>query len=245
MISQSTLARHVVVLVIALLLGALFLMSRSQWSEMHRYNRAVGDVSLVFIALAMAIGPIARLTNWRWIRSLLVYRRELGIWAVVAALIHTVIILFGWVELDLWRLFGFEFHPGLQRYVMVRHGFALGNALGIVALLYGFVLAGTSNDFSQRVLGISVWKFLQQGAYVLWWLVALHTGYFLFVHFLDFHRAIPDPNWAQWPFVGLVMAVVFIQSAAIVGTWRRQRAREKTKANVNIVHNNYREPNNG
>ncbi|MDA7429206.1 ferric reductase-like transmembrane domain-containing protein [Primorskyibacter aestuariivivens] len=227
--SQLTLSRHVIVLALAILLGYALLLSRSEWSEMHRYNRAVGDVSLILLSMAMAIGPVLRLTNWKWVRRLLLYRRELGIWSVVAAFIHTAIILIGWVELDLWRLFGFEFHPELQQYVMVRHGFALANALGVVALLYGFVLAGTSNDLSQRVLGASVWKFLQQGAYVLWWLVIIHTGYFLFVHFLDFHRAIPAPNWAQLPFVGLVLTVILIQSAATVGTWRRQRARERVR----------------
>ena len=231
--SQSTLSRHLIVLALAILLGYAFLLSRSEWSEMHRYNRAVGDVSLILLSMAMAIGPVLRLTNWKWVRRLLLYRRELGIWSVVAAFIHTVIILIGWVELDLWRLFGFEFHPGLQQYVMVRHGFALANALGVVALLYGFVLAGTSNELSQRVLGASVWKFLQQGAYVLWWLVIIHTGYFLFVHFLDFHRAIPAPNWAQLPFVGLVLTVILIQSAATLRTWRRQRARERV--NVDAV----------
>ena len=228
--SRPTFVRHFVVLLLSILLFVAFLYSRAEWSEMHRYNRAIGDVSLVLISFAMVIGPVSRLANKKWLRSLLPYRRELGIWAVVAALIHTIIILFGWVELDLWRLFGFEFHPGLQQYVMVRHGFALGNALGILALLYGFVLAITSNNLSQRILGNSVWKYLQQGAYVLWWLVVAHTAYFLFVHFLDYHRAIPEPNWAQLPFIGLVLLVVLAQSAASVVTWRRARMREQASA---------------
>ncbi len=153
------------------------------------------------------------------------YRREFGIYAVVLALIHTIIILIGWVDLDLLRLFGFEFHPNLERYVMLRHGFALANAVGIMALAYGVVLALISNDASQHLLGQSIWKFLQQGAYVLWWLVVLHTAYFLFVHFLDFHRQTPDPNWAQWPFVVLVLNVITLQFFATLGTWQRQRAR--------------------
>ncbi len=225
---QSTIYRHLTVLTLAAILGYAFLLSRSEWSAMHRYNRAIGDVSLILVTLAMAIGPTTRLSGWKWVRGVLPFRRELGIYAVVAAAIHTIIILVGWVELDLWRLFGFEFHPDLQRYVMVRHGFALANAAGIVALIYGIVLALISNDFSQRLLGPSVWKFVQQGAYVLWWLVVLHTAYFLFVHFLDYHRQIPDPNWAQWPFVGLVLAVIAMQTAAMAVTWRRQRAREST-----------------
>ena len=156
-------------------------------------------------------------------RELLPYLRELGIYAVIAALVHTSIILLGWVELDLMRLFGFEFHPGLQRYVMVQHGFALANAVGIFALLYGLVLAATSNDASMRLLGNGVWKFVQQGTYVLWWLAVAHTVYFLFVHFVDFHRQTPEPNWAQWPFVTLVLLVTGLQIAATFKTWRRTR----------------------
>ena len=138
---------------------------------------------------------------------------------------HTVIILIGWVELDFARLFGFEYHPQLRRYVMVQQGFALANVVGVAALLYGFVLAATSNDFSQRKLGTSVWKYIQQGAYVLWWLVVLHTAYFLFFHFLDFHRQTPEPNWAQWPFVILVGVVLALQLAGTLVTWRTQRSR--------------------
>jgi sulfoxide reductase heme-binding subunit YedZ len=156
---------------------------------------------------------------------MLPYRRELGIYAVIAAIIHTVIILIGWVQLDFARLFGFEFHPQLQEYVMVQQGFGLGNLIGIAALLYGIVLAVTSNDFSQKRLGTSVWKYIQQGAYVLWWLVVLHTAYFLFFHFLDFHRQTPEPNWAQWPFIILVGVVLLLQTAATLVTWRSQRQR--------------------
>ena len=140
---RPTLIRHLLVIAISAALGYLLLLSRAEWSEMHRYNRALGDLSMVLVAVAMALGPLARLSSARIFRKLLPYRRELGIYAVVAAIVHTVIILIGWVELDFARLFGFEFHPQLRRYVMVQHGFALANVLGIAALVYGLVLAGT------------------------------------------------------------------------------------------------------
>lgn len=220
--------RHLVVIVLSVLGTGLFLYSRGEWSAMHRWNRAVGDMSLVLVALAMALGPMSRL--WRSSARVLPYRRELGIYAIILALIHAAIILFGWVTLDLMRLFGFEFHPGLQRYVMVNQGFALANLIGILALIYGIVLAVTSNDRSLRWLGNSVWKFVQQGTYILWWLTVLHTAYFLFVHFLDFHRQTPEPNWAQWPFVALVGIVVALQIAASVTTWRKTRQPRGTSA---------------
>ncbi len=184
---------------------------------------AFGDASLVLIALAMVIGPLARL--WPRATPLLPWRREFGIWGVVAAGVHTVIILSGWIEWDLARLFGFQFHPGLARYVMVEKGFALGNVIGIAALLYGLILAVTSNDLSQRLLGLPIWKFVQQGTYVLWALIVVHTACFLYIHFLDFHRQTPEPNVLQWLFVVLVGMVLSLQIAASRRTWRLRRQR--------------------
>lgn len=215
--------RHLFVILLALAGVYALLLSRAEWSEMHRWNRAIGDMSLVLVAFAMAIGPLARLRAAT--RVLLPWRRELGVYSVVLAAIHTVIILAGWIEWDLIMLFGFQFHPGIGSYVMVQQGFALANVLGIAALLIGLGLAITSNDFSLRFLGGKVWKFVQQGTYALWWLIVLHTGYFLFVHFLDFHRQTPEPNWAQLPFIVLVVVVFGLQVAATSVTWARARDR--------------------
>ncbi len=214
-------SRHMLVLLIAGLAVYGFLESRQQWSEMHRWNRAIGDVSVLLIAISMAIGPLARL--WPGFRVAIPWRREFGIYGVMLAIIHTVIILDGWVEWDLIRLFGYQLNPQTGIYVMALHGFGLANVIGIVALVYGLALALTSNDWSQRLLGGAIWKFLQQGAYVLWMLIGIHTAYFLYLHFQDFHRRVPEPNWAQMPFAAFVTAVMAIQLAAFVKTWRSKR----------------------
>ncbi len=213
--------RHLVVL---FLVGAgiyAFGESRAEWSAMHRWNRAVGDVSLVLISISMAIGPLARM--WPWFRRFIPFRREFGIHGVLLAVAHTVIILDGWVEWDLVRVFGYELHPLTGNYIMLQHGFALANVIGIVALVYGFILALASSDWSQRLLGGSVWKFLQQSSYVLWMLIILHTAYFMYLHFQDFHRTTPAPNWAQIPFAALVGVVALLQLSAFVKTWRKKR----------------------
>ena len=213
--------RHFVVLLVAGLGTYAFMESRAEWAAMHRWNRAVGDMSLVLVSLSMAIGPLARL--WPVFRMGIPWRREMGIYGVLLAFVHTVIILDGWVDWNLIRLFGYELHPVSGVYVMLQHGFALANVIGIVALVYGMVLALASNNWSQRLLGGSVWKFLQQSAYVLWMLIVLHTAYFLSLHFQDFHRPVPEPNWAQLPFAGLVALVALLQLAAFVKTWRSGR----------------------
>jgi len=219
-------ARHFMVLLAAGLGTYAFMESRAEWSEMHRWNRAVGDMSLVLVALSLAIGPLARL--WKMFRSAIPWRREIGIYGVLLAVIHTIVILDGWVEWNLIRLFGYEMHPVTGLYVMLQHGFGLANVIGILALLCGIVIAATSNDWSQRLLSGSIWKFLQQGAYVLWMLIIIHTAYFLYLHFQDFHRKVPDPNWAQMPFAILVGLVTLLQLAAFLKTWRTRRGSRRT-----------------
>jgi len=219
--------RHFAVLIIAALGTYAFLESRAVWSEMHRWNRAVGDMSLVLIALSMGIGPLARL--WAGARAALPWRREFGIYGVLLLIIHTAIILAGWVEWDFARLFGYEIHPTTGQYVMLQQGFGLANAIGIIGLLYGVVLALASNDWSQRLFGGGSWKFLQQGAYVMWMLIVVHTAYFLYLHFQDFHRRIPDPNWAQVPFAALVALITALQLLAFVKTWRSKRGKRQKR----------------
>ena len=108
---------------------------------------------------------------------------------------------------------------------MLAHGFSLANIVGIIALAYGLVLALTSNNKIQVALGQSAWKFIQRGTYVLWALAVLHTTYFLYLHFQTFHRAPPEPNILQWPFAGLVVVVLGLQTAAFLLTWRSAKRR--------------------
>jgi len=215
-------SRHIIVMIFAAVGAYGFLELRAEWSEMHRWNRAIGDMSLILIALSMAIGPLSRLITK--FRMAIVWRRELGIYGVILALIHTIIILAGWIEWDIIRILGYQFHPS-GIYVMLQHGFGLANVIGIIALAYGAVLALSSSDWSQSFLGVSIWKFLQQGAYVLWMLIVVHTAYFLYLHFQDFHRPVPEPNWLQLPFAALVTVVITLQLAAFVKTWKLKRNR--------------------
>lgn len=220
--------RHLIVLILAVVGTYAFLETRAQWSPMHKWNRAMGDMSFVLIAFSMAIGPLSRLSSK--FRGLVPFRREFGIYGVILAIIHTIIILAGWIQWDLIRLFGFQLHPS-GVYVMLQHGFGLANIVGIVALLYGIILAISSSNWSQRILSGTVWKFLQQGAYVLWMLIIIHTAYFLYLHFLDYHRSVPEPNWLQLPFAIFVGIVVLLQMLAFIKTWSMKKNSTRAKRN--------------
>jgi methionine sulfoxide reductase heme-binding subunit len=195
-------------------------LTRAGWDPMHAWNRAFADVSLLMLILTLACGPIARL--WPRAARLVLWRGEMGVWSILAALGHVVIVMTGWVEWDVLRLF-YSVNP-FKRDWALDQGFALGNLLGIIALLYGVVLAVTSNDASIRLLGGSPWKFVQQGVYVLYALVALHTAYFLFFHFVTFHRPPVPANWMERPFLVLVVVLFVLQTAALLATVRRRRA---------------------
>lgn len=219
--ANQTLLRHCAVLLLAALLTYLFLSVHSNWAPMHRWNRAFADASFVLLVAAMIIGPAVRLRSA--LSRIIPWRRELGIYAVGLGAIHVLIILDGWIGWEIPRIVGLLVHPDLGAYVMAEHGFGLANVLGIVALVYGAMLVTISNEYAVRRLGGSVWKFIQRGTYVLWALVVLHTAYFLFMHFLHFHRPLPELNPLQWPFIGLVLGVITLQSVATVQTWQVKR----------------------
>ena len=201
-----------------------FWSSRPDWDPEMRLWRAFGDASLVLLAASLALGPLARL--WPRLARLLPIRRELGIDFAVLASIHTLLVLNGWVRWDLLRFLGYEYIDAAGRWVRLESGFGLANIAGVVALVWALILAGTSSDRATRFLGPSAWKWLHSGAYTIFYLVTLHTAYFLFLHYTySFHRPVPPPDWFRWPFLILAGAVVGLQAAAFAVTVRRRRDR--------------------
>ena len=214
--------RHVVIGLTGLAFWSVFWFTRLEWDPEMRLWRATGDASLLLLIGALALGPLAKL--WPAFRTLLPWRRETGIWFGILACVHTLLILHGWVRWDAARFFGYEFIPELGRTARMEPGFGLANLIGLVAVVWALVLTATSSDWAINKLGPSAWKWLQYGAYSIFYLVALHTFYFLFQHYtLSFHRDPPEPNWFRGPFLGLVLAVPVLQTAAFVKTVRRRR----------------------
>ena len=97
--------RHIIVMLLASF-SVYLIEQSSDWNEMHSWNRATGDTSLLMITCALIIGPLTKIFP----RSVLLvpWRRELGIYAVIFALIHITIIIVEWVDWDLFLLFGYQ-----------------------------------------------------------------------------------------------------------------------------------------
>jgi sulfoxide reductase heme-binding subunit YedZ len=189
--------RHLFVAALSLMLTYLFFLSRSEWHPMHAWNRAFADSSLTLLFITLVIGPLSRII--KPVMKVVTWRRELGIWTAVTALVHIYIVMDGWVMWDLIMLFKVPFYDQL----VIHPGFALGNLIGIVALVYLVLLALISNQKSVRYLGSSAWNYLQQKSLILYVLVVLHTVYFIFFHMPD------RTNWLQQPLL-IAVTILFV-----------------------------------
>lgn len=214
-------------LIAAVLGGAFtygFWWSRPQWDPEMRLWRAVGDASLMLLFLALAIGPLTKL--WPRFAKWQPFRRELGVWFGILALAHTLLIWNGWARWDVWRFLGYEFIPQVGRLARLEPGFGLANLIGLLAMVMALLLMATSTDWAVRRLGGSAWKFLQMGAYTVFYLSAVHTAYFLFMHYTaSFHRSVPaDPNWFRYPFLALTAVLLLLQWAAFTRIVAKRQA---------------------
>jgi sulfoxide reductase heme-binding subunit YedZ len=123
--------------------------------------------ALFLTAAAMLLGPF----NVLWKKPNPVsfdLRRDLGIWAGITALLHTLVGLNVHLRGRMWLYFVDEHHR------LRRDAFGFGNYTGAIAAVVFLLLLALSNDLSLRKLGAERWKFLQQWAYAGVALTAAH-----------------------------------------------------------------------
>lgn len=196
--------QHAIVGLSSLVVCILLVQTRTDLEPLHSWNRAFADVSLLMLGIVLIMGPLSYF--YKPLNKQIRWRRPLGIWSAIHALLHTFIILDGWVEWNLERLF-FIFTPPGQPWIL-HPGFALANTIGILALIYYLILTVTSNDWSIKLLGKKSWKYLQQKITVLYTLVIMHTLYFLFFHEPE------NANWFKGPFIILLVSIFIIRVTA-------------------------------
>ncbi len=96
-------------------------------------------------------------------------RRDLGIWAGISALTHTLVGLNVHLRGKVWLYF-VDAHHHLRR-----DSFGFGNYTGAAAALIFVLLLALSNDISLRRLKAERWKSLQRWVYVAVGLTAAHA----------------------------------------------------------------------
>lgn len=193
---NSKTKKHLIV--IAVTTPLLFILEAIRISDgwdlkMHSWNKACGDLSILYIMIALSIGALSKIKPT--LGNLTLWARPIGIWSMVLALGHIVIVIGGWEDWNILILFGFSIvNGGSLEFTMP--GFSFANITGLVAVFYGLVLLLTSNDFSVNKLGYKGWKYLQQRCvYSLYILAALHTFYFLLFFYYSYGRQTPPPNF--------------------------------------------------
>jgi len=214
-VRQKGKIRHLIVGLIALVVVYSFWLGHYEWQQDMRLWRAFGDAGYMYLSFALIIGPLSKLSSNT--KFLIPWRREVGIWTAILVIIHGVLIADGWTRWDVVKFFGYEFIPELNRFARLEPGFGLANLIGFVAFLWIVVLAITSSDRVMKFLGGQSWKWLHTGSYIVFYLAAIHTSYFLFMHYTEsFHREIAPPSVFIIPFILSTFSVLILQFSAFV-----------------------------
>ncbi|QLH06229.1 ferric reductase-like transmembrane domain-containing protein [Nitrosopumilus ureiphilus] len=214
-IKNNFVRRHILVGIIAIFLMFIFWVSHYEWDDEMRLWRAFGDVGYSLLFVVLIIGPLSKL--WPRLNSLLSWRRETGIWFAIMASIHGILIVNGWANWDVLKFLGYEFVPQLDRIARMEPGFGLANVIGFVAILWIAILALTSSDKAMKWLGASSWKWLHTGSNIVFYLVAIHTAYFLFMHYTEsFHKSVPPQSTFTIPFIVMSIIVIVLQIVSYV-----------------------------
>lgn len=200
-----------------------------EWDPEMRLWKSFGVSAALLIWFVALIGPAAKL--WRPFMRLIRWRREFGIWFTLVTVVHFYLVWDGWARWDVRELLGFEYVEELDAYLRFEPGFGLANLMGLLAMLFALVLAATSFDRAVSFLGVSSWKWLHSFTYVIFYIVALHSLYFAFIHFTPSpHRILlglatdyPE-NILRFAYLAMLLSVFSAQVAAFVKTVRRRRS---------------------
>lgn len=225
---RQILARHLLVGLLSVGVVLVGWLANASWDPEMRLWKGFGVGSMFLLWVATMLGPAARLVPP--LGRFLPWRREFGVWFALVAVVHAYLVWDGWARWDVQQLLGYQYVPEMDAYLRFEPGFGLANLMGLVALLFGLVLAATSFDRAVSFLGMSAWKWLHGFAYVIFYLVALHVLYFVFIHYTPSpHRVLMGQstiypvNTLLVAHVVMVLSVPLAQSAAFVVTVVRRR----------------------
>jgi sulfoxide reductase heme-binding subunit YedZ len=138
---------------------------------------ATGYIALVFMAITLMIGTVNLiLKHGNPVSSY--FRRDLGIYSGILAVIHSLTGLFVHLRGSNWKYF---LNKTANGYTIRLDDFGLANYTGLIATLLILLLLVTSNDYSIRKLNPSKWKIIQRFSYLMFALVLIHSVYYRIV----------------------------------------------------------------
>ncbi|WP_339781780.1 hypothetical protein [uncultured Marinobacter sp.] len=129
-------------------------------------------MGLLYFAAALSIGPLNLIRSRRNpVSSLL--RRDLGIWAALLAIVHTLVGL--QAHMGGRFIHYFIYPPGESHAIPFRtDAFGLTNYLGLICTFIMIALLCLSNNRSLRMMGASSWKKWQRLTYFLALAIPIH-----------------------------------------------------------------------
>jgi sulfoxide reductase heme-binding subunit YedZ len=154
----------------------------------QRLTIATAYVGLAFLAATLLIGPL----NERRGRVNPVstnVRRDIGIWAALAGILHTLVGFQVHMRGDIVRYFVPEADAGAVSGGAM--AFLAANYTGLTATLLLVVLLTISNDFALRTLGSLRWKKVQRLNYLLFVLVIVHGFLYFAVDKASWRLVVP------------------------------------------------------
>jgi sulfoxide reductase heme-binding subunit YedZ len=167
---------HHLFLAAASAVGVFLLYTTRPYSDViTRASFATGYVALVLLVITLWLGPWNLLRGYRMpVSSDL--RRDIGIWAGILGIAHTVIGLCVHLRGRPWLYFVYQRSEG-PHMVPLRHDlFGFANYTGLFASIVLILLFATSNDYALRALSTPRWKQLQRWNYLLFVFAILHTA---------------------------------------------------------------------
>lgn len=157
----------------------LYGLARDKEGFSFRASLATGYVSLFFLVVTLALGPIRLMTGRRSPPSTDL-RRDMGLMAALFAIAHVITGLQVHMGGAMWKYF-LDPRQVPQRIVPRLDGFGLANYAGVAATIVLVVLVTISNDVAVRRLGTRRWKSIQRWNYVGTTLVALHAAAYVLI----------------------------------------------------------------
>lgn len=151
----------------------LLYITRPYRDVVTRLSFSTAYPALILLVITLCIGPWKLLRGQRTpVSSDL--RRDVGIWAGILGIFHTVIGLCVHLRGRPWLYFVYQ--PSEGHSFPLRHDiFGFANYTGSIATIILLLLFVTSNDYALRRLGTPRWKQLQRWNYVLFLFALLHT----------------------------------------------------------------------
>lgn len=135
---------------------------------------ATGYISMILLVISLLIGPVNLFLKKSNPPSSY-FRRDLGIYAGILAIVHSITGLFVHLRGQMWQYF---FYHTDQGYTLRFDDFGWANETGLMAALLVILLLATSNDYSIKKLKPLKWKNIQRLTYVMFILVLFHCLYY-------------------------------------------------------------------